>query len=175
MIWLWFWLSCVIYRIPLWITLCGIYLFQLNWVVWAYNLNIKRYVLINDESSIGAFLLIALLPHLPCYYPCISFYSYTCWVPIISVLNLAISPCHTNLLLKITSLNYPLNTQSLWCRQSIQTPRMMRKLMPFLLELLTIKRIHRHHSWKVVSAAWGAKVPKPTRCSRMNQNSLANT
>jgi hypothetical protein len=37
--------------------LCGIFLFQLNWVVLAYNLNIRRYVLINDESSIGAFLL----------------------------------------------------------------------------------------------------------------------
>jgi hypothetical protein len=26
----WFWLSCVIYRIPLWITLCGIFLIQPN-------------------------------------------------------------------------------------------------------------------------------------------------
>jgi hypothetical protein len=28
--WLLFWLSCVIYRIPLWIMLCGIFLIQLN-------------------------------------------------------------------------------------------------------------------------------------------------
>jgi hypothetical protein len=34
--------SCVIYRILLWIPLCGIFLFQLNWVVLAYNLNIRR-------------------------------------------------------------------------------------------------------------------------------------
>jgi hypothetical protein len=33
-------------------------------------------------------------------YLALSFYSYTCWVPTISVLNLAISPCCTNLLLK---------------------------------------------------------------------------
>jgi hypothetical protein len=95
-----FWISCVIYRIRLWIMLCGIFLFQLNWVVLSYNLNIRRYVLINDESSIGAFLLIALLPHLPCHYSCISFYSCTCWAPTISILNLAISPCHTNLLVR---------------------------------------------------------------------------
>jgi hypothetical protein len=32
--------------------------------------------------------------------PCIPFYSYTCWVPTIGVLNLAIFPCHSNLLLR---------------------------------------------------------------------------
>jgi hypothetical protein len=52
------------------------------------------------KSNIGAFLLIDLLLHLPWYYPCISFISFTCWVPTISLLNLAISPCHTNLLLR---------------------------------------------------------------------------
>jgi hypothetical protein len=92
--------SCVIYRIPLWITMCGIFLIQLNWVVLEYNLNIRRQVVINDEWSIGAFLLTALLPHWSCYYPCISFYSCTCLVPTISVLNLAIFPYHTNLLLR---------------------------------------------------------------------------
>jgi hypothetical protein len=37
---------------------------------------------------------------LPYYYPLHIIYSYTCWVPTISVLNLAISPCCTNLLLR---------------------------------------------------------------------------
>jgi hypothetical protein len=35
-------------------------LIQLNWVVLAYKFNFREYVLMNHESSIGAFLLIAL-------------------------------------------------------------------------------------------------------------------
>jgi hypothetical protein len=34
------------------------------------------------------------------YYLALSFYSCTCWVPTISVLNLAIFPCYSNLLLR---------------------------------------------------------------------------
>jgi hypothetical protein len=40
------------------------------------------------------------IPYLPCYYLYISIISYTCWVPTISVLNLAIFPCYSNLLLR---------------------------------------------------------------------------
>jgi hypothetical protein len=40
------------------------------------------------------------MPYLPCHYLYISFIYYTCWVPTISVLNLAIFPCYSNLLLK---------------------------------------------------------------------------
>jgi hypothetical protein len=36
----------------------------------------------------------------PCYYLALWFYSYTCWVPIITVLSLAIFPCYSNLLLR---------------------------------------------------------------------------
>jgi hypothetical protein len=36
-------------------------LFQLNWVVLAYNFNFQEYMLINHESSIGAILLTTLL------------------------------------------------------------------------------------------------------------------
>jgi hypothetical protein len=57
-------------------------------------------VLINGELSIGAFLLTILRKFYPCYYLALSFYSYTCWVPTISVLNLTIFPCYSNLLLK---------------------------------------------------------------------------
>jgi hypothetical protein len=46
------------------------------------------------------FLLTILFQFYPCYYLALSFYSYTCWVPTISVLNLAIFPCYSNLLLK---------------------------------------------------------------------------
>jgi hypothetical protein len=46
-------------------------------------------VLIINESSIGAFLHSALLQLYPCYYGMHIIFSHTCWVPTISVLNLA--------------------------------------------------------------------------------------
>jgi hypothetical protein len=57
-------------------------------------------VLIIGESCIGAFLLILLLQFYPWYYLALSFYSYNCWVPTISVLILAIFPCYSNLRLR---------------------------------------------------------------------------
>jgi hypothetical protein len=57
-------------------------------------------VLIIGESCIGAFLLIILLQFYPCSYLALSFYSCTCWVVTISVLNLAILPCYSKLLLR---------------------------------------------------------------------------
>jgi hypothetical protein len=53
-------------------------------------------VLIIGESSIGVILLIILLQFYPCYYPALSFYFCTYWLPTISVLNLAISPAVQN-------------------------------------------------------------------------------
>jgi hypothetical protein len=87
-----------------WTSLCGtvwsiehhldhtLGLIQHNWVVLAYNFNVLILVLIIGESCIGAFLLILLLQFYPCYYRALSFYFYTYWVPIISVLNLTIFP-----------------------------------------------------------------------------------
>jgi hypothetical protein len=66
-------------------------LIQYNWIVLAYNFNVVILMLIIGESCIVAFLLILLLQFYPCYLA-LSFYSYTYWVPTISVLNLAISP-----------------------------------------------------------------------------------
>jgi hypothetical protein len=40
------------------------------------------------------------MPYFPCHYLYISFIYCTCWVPTISVLNLAIFPCYSNLLLR---------------------------------------------------------------------------
>jgi hypothetical protein len=57
-------------------------------------------VLIIEESCKGAFLLILLLQFYPCYYIALSFYSCTYWVPTISVLNLTIFSCYSNLLLR---------------------------------------------------------------------------
>jgi hypothetical protein len=75
-------------------------LIQHNWVVLAYSLNVVILVLIIGESCIGAVLLILLLQFYPCYYLALSFYSCTCWVQTISVLNLAIFPCYSNMLLR---------------------------------------------------------------------------
>jgi hypothetical protein len=69
-------------------------------VVLAYNFNVVILLLIIGEPCIGAFLLIILLQLYPCYYLALSFYSCTCWVPTINVLNLAIFPCYSNLLLR---------------------------------------------------------------------------
>jgi hypothetical protein len=57
-------------------------------------------VLIIRESSIGVFLLTILLRFYTCYYLALSFYSCTCWVPIISIFNLTIFPCYSKLLLR---------------------------------------------------------------------------
>jgi hypothetical protein len=67
-------------------------LIQHNWVLLAYNINVVIFVLIIGESCIGVFLLSLLLQFYPCCYLALSFYSCTCWVPTISVLNRAIFP-----------------------------------------------------------------------------------
>jgi hypothetical protein len=82
-------------------------------------------MLIIRESYIGAFLLILLLQFYPCYYTALLFYSCTCWVPTISVLNLVIFYCYSNLLLRMRGwteilrlgvLGYVLPRLSfLWC------------------------------------------------------------
>jgi hypothetical protein len=53
-------------------------LIQHNWIVLAYNFNLKILVLIIGESSIGAFLFTILLQFYPCYYLALSFYSGSC-------------------------------------------------------------------------------------------------
>jgi hypothetical protein len=75
-------------------------LIQHNWVVLAYNFNVVILVLIIGELSIGAFLLTILLQFFPSYYLALSLYSCTYWVLTISVLNLVIFPCYSNLLLR---------------------------------------------------------------------------
>jgi hypothetical protein len=57
-------------------------------------------MLIIGESSICAFLLTILLQFYSCYHIASSFYFCTCWVPTISVLNLAIFPSSSKLLLR---------------------------------------------------------------------------
>jgi hypothetical protein len=57
-------------------------------------------MLIIWESSLGAFMLSASIQFYLVITRCISFIFCTCWVPTISVLNLAIFPCYSNLLLR---------------------------------------------------------------------------
>jgi hypothetical protein len=56
------------------------------------NFYLVNRMLITCESSVGAFLHLTLLPLYLVYYTLHIIISYTCWVPTISVLNLAIFP-----------------------------------------------------------------------------------
>jgi hypothetical protein len=91
-------------------------LIQHNWVVLAYNFNIVILVLIIGQSCIGAFLLILLLQFYPCYYLALSFYSYTCWVPTISVLNLAIFPLLLKHVAQKKRMDWNSSMRSSWLR-----------------------------------------------------------
>jgi hypothetical protein len=67
--------------------------------VLTYNFNSRKWKLINLESSVGAFLLIALCL-ITFLLPLQFIISCTCGVPTISVVNLTIFPCYSNLLLR---------------------------------------------------------------------------
>jgi hypothetical protein len=65
-----------------------------------FNFHVVTRLLIICESSIGAFMHLTILQLYLRYYIQHIITSCTCWVLTISVLNLAISPCCTNLLLR---------------------------------------------------------------------------
>jgi hypothetical protein len=65
-----------------------------------FNFHEVNRMLITCESSVGAFLHLTLLYLYLWYYNMHIIIYCTCWVPTLSVLNLAISPCSTNLLLR---------------------------------------------------------------------------
>jgi hypothetical protein len=115
-------------------------LIQHNWVVLAYNFNVVILVLITGESCIGAFLLILLLRFYPCCYLALSFYSCICWVPTISVLNLAIFA----LLLKLVAQKermdrYSSMRSSRLCVASVVVPVVLWSLPLF-------RSVESHHS-----------------------------
>jgi hypothetical protein len=62
----------------------------------AYNFNFRKYVLINYESCIGAFLFIALLLYLPCYYPL----HIILFLQLLSTNHKYTQPCYFHLLYK---------------------------------------------------------------------------
>jgi hypothetical protein len=115
-------------------------LIQHNWVVLSYNFNVVILVLIIGKSGIGAFLLILLLQFYPCCYVALSFYFCTCWVPTISVLNLAI----LHLLLKPAAQKERMNwNSSTRCSRQRVTP----VVIPVVLwSLLLFCSAENHHS-----------------------------
>jgi hypothetical protein len=115
-------------------------LIQHNWVVLAYNFNVVILMLIIREPCIGAFLLILLLQFCPCYYLALLFYSCTCWVPTISVLNLAIFP----LLLKPESQNERMDWNSSTRSSRLRVGQVV---VPVVLwSLLLFHSAESHHS-----------------------------
>jgi hypothetical protein len=131
------------------------------WIVLAYNFNVVILVLIIRESSIGAFQLILLLQFYPCYYLALSFYSCTCWVPTISVLNLAIFPYYSNLLLRRRGwtvilrrgvLGYVLPRLSfLWCYGVFRCFVSLRVVLVFKDIIYVIIILYIHNIWLSVS------------------------
>jgi hypothetical protein len=118
-------------------------------------------VLIIGESCIVGFLLIFLLHFYICYYFALSFYSYTCWVPTISVLNLAIFPCYSNLLLRRRGwtgilrrgvLGYVLPRLSfLWCYEVFRYSVLLRVVLVFKDIIYVIIILYIHDIWLSVS------------------------
>jgi hypothetical protein len=96
-----------------WPSLCGIFVITLCLCGHTYDmlkLNFMGSFSLQPQSSqwyannqwvkcrcISAY---SLIPYFSLLLPYISFISCTCWVPTVSVLNLAISPCYSNLLLR---------------------------------------------------------------------------
>jgi hypothetical protein len=133
-------------------------LIQHNWVVLGYNFNVVISVLIIEESCIGAFLLNLLLQFYLCYYRALSLYSCTCWVPTISVLNLAIFPCYSNL---VHVVGYVLPRLSfLWCYRFFRYSVPLRVMIVFrnttyvIIILYSWHLVIDEHFWPYVWNNW---------------------
>jgi hypothetical protein len=97
------------------------------------------------------------MPYLPCYYLYISFIYCTCWVLTISVLNLAIFPCYSNLLLRWRRwigilrrwvLGYVLPWLSfLWCYGVFRSSVLLRVILVFKDIIYVIIILYTHDIW----------------------------
>jgi hypothetical protein len=102
------------------------------------------------------------MPYLPWYYLYISFIYCTCWVPTISVLNLAILPCYSNLLLRTRRwtgilwrgvLGYTLpRLPFLWCYGVFRCSVSLRVVLVFKDIIYVIIIFYIHVIWLSVSA-----------------------
>jgi hypothetical protein len=118
-------------------------------------------MLLINESSVGAFLLIALYLIYLIIILCISFISCTCWVPTISVLNRAIFPCYKNLLLRRgrwtgilwrVVLGYALpRLPFLWGYGVFRYFVSLRVVLVFKDNIYVIIRLYNHDIWLSVS------------------------
>jgi hypothetical protein len=97
------------------------------------------------------------MPYLPCHYLCISFIYYTCWVPTIGVLNLAIFPCYPNLLLRRRRwigilrwwvLGYVLpRLPFLWCYEVFRCSVLLRVILVIKDIIYVIIILYIHDIW----------------------------
>jgi hypothetical protein len=102
-----------------------------------------------------------LIPYFPCHCLYISFIYCTCWVPTISVLNLAVFPCHSNLLLRRRRrtrilrrgvLGYVLpRLPFLWCYGVFCCSVSLRVILVFKDIIYVIIILYTHDIWLSVS------------------------
>jgi hypothetical protein len=96
-----------------WPSLCGIFVITLYLCGHTYDmlkLNLMGSFNLQPQSSLWyannqwvkcrCISAYSFIPYFSLLLPYISFIFYTCWVPTITILNLAIFPCHSNLLLR---------------------------------------------------------------------------
>jgi hypothetical protein len=123
-------------------------------------------MLLINESSVGAYLLTALC----LIYLDITFIYYTCWVPTISVLNLTIFPCFSNLLLwkrrwigilRRGVLSYVLpHLLFLWCHGVFRCFASLRVIIVFIDIIYVITILYSwhlvicEHFWPFVMNNW---------------------
>jgi hypothetical protein len=101
------------------------------------------------------------MPYLPCHYLYISFIYCTSWVPTISVVNLAIFPCYSNLLLRRRRwtgilrwgvLGYMLpRLPFLWCCGVFRCSILLRVISVFKDIIYVIIILYIHDIWLSVS------------------------
>jgi hypothetical protein len=100
------------------------------------------------------------MSYLPCHYLYMSFIFCTCWVPTISVLNLAIFPCYSNLLLRRRRwigilwrgvLGYVLpRLPFLWCYGAFRYSISMRDILVFKDIIYVIIILYIHDFWSCI-------------------------
>jgi hypothetical protein len=101
------------------------------------------------------------MSYLPCHYLYISFIYCTCWVPTISVLNLAIFPCYSNLQLRRRRWNEILwrgvlgymlpQLPFLWCHGVFRCSISLRVVLVFKDIIYVIIILYIHDIWLSVS------------------------
>jgi hypothetical protein len=134
--------------------LCDIFRYNLIGVVLTYNFNFRKWKLINHQAKCRCIFAYCLMPYLLWYYLYIWFIYCTSGVLTICVLNLAIFPCYSNLLLRrrrwteilrFGVLGYALpRLLFLWCYGVFHCSVLLRVILVFkdIIYVITILYIH---------------------------------